>query len=166
MVLWTLSAKPEKLVSDWILSRYQDLGVSVAKDLEHIYQYLSHCLRAIIHSSPTSSPSRPQEIHEEVTKFEEVVQANTWAPSIDTPLLTNDTPPPPVTSDTHPPFHQASTGYVLEQLNTTRLHLLAVFMWRKSRNSCLSLQFPTVFLVPFKSGLILFLLLSLYYYSW
>lgn len=46
----------------------------MAKDLEHIYQYLSHCLWAIIRSSPTSSLSRPQDTHEEVAKFEEVVQ--------------------------------------------------------------------------------------------
>lgn len=46
----------------------------MAKDLEHIYQYLSHCLRVIIRSSPTSFPSRLQDIHEEVAKFEEVVQ--------------------------------------------------------------------------------------------
>lgn len=47
---------------------------SVAKDLEHIYKYLSHCLREIIRSSPTSSSSKPQDMDEEVATFEEVVQ--------------------------------------------------------------------------------------------
>lgn len=38
----------------------------MAKDLEHVYKYLSHCLREIIRSSPTPSSSKPQDIHEEV----------------------------------------------------------------------------------------------------
>lgn len=46
----------------------------MGKELNDIYQYLSHCLRAIIRSSPTSSPSRPLDIDEEVARFEEIVQ--------------------------------------------------------------------------------------------
>lgn len=63
-------------VNQWLNSKQvsRTRRFSVAKDIEHIYKYLSHCLRAIIRSSPTSPPSKPQDIHEEVAKFEEVVQ--------------------------------------------------------------------------------------------
>lgn len=36
--------------------------------------YLSHCLRSIIRSSPTSSPSKPQDVGEEVAQYEEIIQ--------------------------------------------------------------------------------------------
>jgi len=47
---------------------------SSATELNDIYQYMSHCIRAIIRSSPTFSPSRLQDIHEEFARFEEIVQ--------------------------------------------------------------------------------------------
>lgn len=47
---------------------------SAAKDLGYIYMYLSHCLRSIIRYSPTTSPSKPQDVGEEVGRYEEIIQ--------------------------------------------------------------------------------------------
>lgn len=36
--------------------------------------YLSHCLRSIIRSLPTTSPSRPEDVGKEVAQYEEIIQ--------------------------------------------------------------------------------------------
>lgn len=36
--------------------------------------YLSHCLRSIIGASPTTSPSKPQDVGEEGAQYEEIIQ--------------------------------------------------------------------------------------------
>ena len=42
--------------------------------MDEIFGFFSQCLRAIIRPSPSTSPSRPSDIHVEVALFEERVQ--------------------------------------------------------------------------------------------
>ncbi|KAI9782076.1 MAG: hypothetical protein M1839_005422 [Geoglossum umbratile] len=49
---------------------------SVVTQMDEIFGFFSQCLRAIIRSSPSTSPSRPHDIREEVALFEERVQPN------------------------------------------------------------------------------------------
>ncbi|KAH0565847.1 hypothetical protein GP486_000770 [Trichoglossum hirsutum] len=49
---------------------------SVVTQMDEIFGFFSQCLRAIIRSSPSTSPSRPSDIRAEVALFEERVQPN------------------------------------------------------------------------------------------
>ena len=54
------------------MSRSKSFDVVIQMD--EIYRFFSQCLRAIINSSSTSSPSRPGDIRTEAALFEERVQ--------------------------------------------------------------------------------------------
>jgi hypothetical protein len=42
--------------------------------MEQIFKFFLQCLRAIVRSSPSTSPSRPSDIREEIALFEERVE--------------------------------------------------------------------------------------------
>jgi hypothetical protein len=48
--------------------------LDIVTEMDEIYHFFTQCLRAIVRSSPTTSPSKPSDISAEVTQFEQNVQ--------------------------------------------------------------------------------------------
>ena len=46
----------------------------IVTETDEVYHFFTQCLRAIVRSSPTTSPSKPSDIHAEVVLFEQYVQ--------------------------------------------------------------------------------------------